>query len=123
MDYVDFFAIEQGEQRIDARLKNWARYVRPQRGFSATHPMFRWYKSTEQWAGGGSGIQIDIQDAQALENRMRDLSPVNRIALKWYYVENGTPTKICKVLKVNLHDLKKFVSNGRKQLQSYLDVI
>lgn len=122
MDYVDFFALQEGEQKIDRRLKNWAIYVRPKRGFGSVHPMFRWYRPTEVWNGNANTFSIDLPDAELLEKAMRNLSPVNRIALKWFYVENTSPTKVCKTLKINLQDLKNFVSNGRKQLQSYLDV-
>lgn len=122
MDYVDFFALQEGEQKIDRRLKNWAIYVRPKRGFGSVHPMFRWYRPTEVWNGNANSFSIDLPDAELLEKAMRNLNPVNRIALKWFYVENTSPTKVCKTLKINLQDLKNFVSNGRKQLQSYLDV-
>jgi DNA-directed RNA polymerase specialized sigma24 family protein len=122
MDYVDFFALQDGEQKIDRRLKNWAMYVRPKRGYGSVHPMFRWYRPTEVWNSNSKSFSIDLPDAELLEKAMRNLSPVNRIALKWFYVENTSPTKVCKILKVNLQTLKDFVSNGRKQLQSYLDV-
>jgi hypothetical protein len=123
MDYVDFFALDESDKKIDRRLKNWAVYVRPKRGYGSVHPMFRWYRPTEVWNGNPNSFSIDLPDAELLEKTMRELSPVNRIALKWFYVENIPPTKVCKILQVNLYDLKLFVSNGRKQLQSYLEVI
>jgi len=123
MDYVDFFALDEGEKKIDRRLKNWAVYVRPRRGFGSVHPMFRWYRPNEIWNGNPNSFSLDLPDAELVEQTMRKLSPVNRIALKWFYVENIPPTKVCKNLQINLYDLKLFVSNGRKQLQSYLEVI
>lgn len=123
MDYVDFFALQEGEHKIDARLKNWSVYVRPRKGYGSVHPMFRWYRPTEVWNGNPNSFSLDLPDAELLEGAMRHLSNVNRIAIKWFYVENTSPTKVCKILDINLHTLKNYVSSGRKQLQSYVEVI
>lgn len=118
MQYVDFIKLDEDEKAIDKRLRNWAQWVRPSRGFGAVHPMFRWYRPTEHWQGLGDKTACDINDAQAIERVMRDLSNPERISLKWYYIEFSSPTKLCKVLSVSLDDLRLIVKSARKSVQS-----
>jgi DNA-directed RNA polymerase specialized sigma24 family protein len=120
MEYVDFFKLDEDEKKIDKRLRNWAMWVRPKRGFGAMHPMFRWYRPTEHWQNLSDKTNCDIKDAEAVEKVMRQLTQLERVSIKWYYIELSSPTKICKILKVDLTTLRSIVKKARKSLQSFL---
>lgn len=120
MEYVDFIKLDDDEKNIDKRLRNWAQWVRPKRGFSAVHPMFRWYRPTEHWQGLGDKTGCDLPDAEAVEKVMRDLSQTERLAIKWYYIEFSSPTKLCKILKISLEDLRQLVKRARKNTERLL---
>lgn len=119
MQYVDFVKLDDDEKIIDKRLRNWAIWVRPSRGIGSVHPMFRWYRPTEHWEGLGDKTSCDIQDAQAIERVMRELSNPERLSLKWYYLEFSSPTKLCKILNLSLDDLRLIVKKARKSVQAY----
>jgi hypothetical protein len=120
MEYIDFIKLDDDEIKIDQRLRNWAIWVRPSRGYGTVHPMFRWYRPTEHWQGIGAKSNCDLQDAEAVERVMRDLNQVERLAIKWYYIEFSSPTKICKVLQLSLADLKMIVKRARKNITRLL---
>jgi hypothetical protein len=120
MEYVDFIKLDDDEINIDKRLRNWAIWVRPKRGFGAVHPMFRWYRPTEHWEGIGNKSNCDLPDAEAVERVMRELPTIERLAIKWYYIEFSSPTKICKNLGISLTDLRVIVRKARKNLQRLL---
>lgn len=120
MEYVDFIKLDDDEKNIDKRLRNWAQWVRPKRGFGAVHPMFRWYRPTEHWHGLGDKTGCDLPDAEAVEKVMRDLSQTERLAIKWYYIEFSSPTKLCKILKISLEDLRQLVKRARKNTERLL---
>lgn len=120
MQYVDFIKLDDDEKNIDKRLRNWAIWVRPKRGFGAVHPMFRWYRPTEHWQGIGDKSSCDLPDAEAVERVMRELPTIERLSIKWYYIEFSSPTKICKVLGLNLNELRMIVRKARKNLERLL---
>jgi len=120
MEYVDFIKLDDDERNIDKRLRNWAQWVRPSRGLGAVHPMFRWYRPTEHWEGLGNKSGCDLPDAEAVEKVMRDLSQTERLAIKWYYIEFSSPTKLCKNLNISLDELRQLVKRGRKNTERLL---
>lgn len=121
---VDFFCVEDRHAEIHARLLNWARWVRPGRGMTGLHPMFRQYRSTETVADPQQvRIAPDGTDGLAVERVI--CSPgfpeINRTALQWNYVFTFIPVgKVCRHMAVNDRGLAKLVSDGRTMVVNRL---
>lgn len=115
---IDFHAVEAKHAQIDARLRNWAEWVRPRRP-SWISPMFRMARSnSRQWHSPEVGVQIDSLDAQAMEKAVFGLPPPHRDAVRWSYVICCRPAIACRALAVSMDGLHLLVRDGRQMLHN-----
>ena len=115
--YADHHHIEAHHRVIDARLVNWARWVKvtPRAQVS---PMFRMYQSkSRQWHQPQIRDTVDLLDAQHIEKLMRHLPFKNREAVVWSYVyPELPPAKVRTYLGVTHSGLSQLVKDGRQML-------
>ena len=121
-DYVDFSRIETAHDAIDARLRNWARYVRDHPNMWPVQPMFRQAKTPRQWdISPHIRQEVDKLDGLLLEKTIRHLPECNRDALRWSYVYGSISlSKITRYMGVSGADLCKAVRDGRHMLANRL---
>lgn len=94
-DAVDFHAIPQHQLAMDQRLINWGRAQRNGSGQSCA-PMFRQYRSSDQWEGATSSPTVDQLDAAKINKAWQQLEAQPRAALAWNYVTPSGPERACK---------------------------
>lgn len=114
-DAVDFSAVSPEHADIDRRLANWARWSN-NRGGGTASPMFRLYRSTEQWAQETTGSPIDAIDAQKVQKAVSQLPTKHRLALSWCYIRKNNPRKAAESLGESLEGLMLLVANSRQML-------
>lgn len=112
---VDFSAVSPEHVEIDARLANWARWSN-NRGSASASPMFRLYRSTEQWAQESCASPIDAIDAQRVQKAVGQLPPRSRLAISWAYIKRNHPRKAATGLGETLEGLARLVVNARQLL-------
>ena len=100
---------------MDQRLVNWGR---AQRNGSGQHvaPMFRQYRSSDQWHGTTSSPTVDQQDAAKVNAGWQKLESDQRAALAWQYVTPSSPAKACKGIGCTMDGLAALVVQGRQEL-------
>ena len=115
---LDFHHVEEGQRGIDARLQNWASWVKP-RAPSWVSPMFRMCRSnSRQWHMPEIRETCDVIGAQAMEKAVYHLPAKHRDAIRWHYVCPVTPAKMCRHLGVNMEGLALLVREGRQMLMN-----
>lgn len=113
---VDFHVIENHQRAMDARLLNWARWVKPGRQ-SWISPMFAMYRSKSwQWERPEVKDPIDTLDAMALEKAVSALPQKHREAVRWAYVIKCTPAPVCRKIGANYDGLLVYLRDGRQML-------
>jgi DNA-directed RNA polymerase specialized sigma24 family protein len=114
--FVDFSAVEEKHDKIDARLQNWARWANNRTG-NGTSPMFRLYRSTEVHAGHESTAPaVDALDAQTVQKAVSQLPTKHRLALSWAYITRTNPRKAAQGLGLSLSGLAEIVRDSRQML-------
>ena len=113
-DYVDFFVVKPEHIAIHERLLNWGAWHWSSSGQQVS-PMFRLYRSTEQWARPAIS-RVDAIDAQRIQRAVVSLPEIPRAALGWHYVKRSSPAKAAKQLGVNPRGLMDLVDQGRDLL-------
>lgn len=108
---VDFTKVKPEHEAIHDRLLNWARWCRGSKGQNV-HPMFRQYRNGYFEASPARSYS-DTVDAVAVQKVMKDIPEPQRIALQWFYVRPGSPTRVCFALGVNKADLLELIHRGR----------
>lgn len=114
-DAVDFHLVPEHQEAMHCRLQNWARAQRSPTG-SGCSPMFRQYRSSDQWGAAVASNPVDQQDAARVNKGWQQLPANNRAALKWSYVTPGSPKRARKAIGCTLDDLARFVVDGRQML-------
>lgn len=117
--YVDFNAVDEKHRAIDARLRNWSLWLngRDGLGFAPCAPMFKMYRSTEQWEESLSvALAVDSIDAQRMQKGVSALPEKHRLAVSWNYVSRSHPRKAATALGENLDGLKHLIDGGRQML-------
>lgn len=115
-DAIDFHAVPEHQLAMDARLYNWARAQRSKTGQDCA-PMFRQYRSSDQWAGSAAASSpVDQRDAAKINKAWQQLPGNHRAAIKWHYVTPGSPTKACRAIGCTMDDLARLVVDGRQML-------
>lgn len=114
-DAVDFHQIPEHQVPIHERLVNWARAQHSRSG-SDSAPMFRQYRSSDQWATPAVSSPVDQRDAAKINKGWQQLPAKHRAAVQWHYVTPGSPTKACKVIGCTMADLAGLVVDGRQML-------
>ncbi len=118
MPAVDFSVIAEGHAAINARLENWARWLRSSSALRGKiHPMFRQYKSPMHWQRGPDRALVDPLDAQAVEKAVSALPEGHRYALRWSYVWPWvSPSRASRALAVTRDGLADLLHEGRQML-------
>ncbi|HNG01993.1 MAG TPA: hypothetical protein PLS35_05975 [Nitrospira sp.] len=117
--YVDFNAVDPKHQTMDARLRNWSIWAngRDGLGFAPCAPMFRMYRSTEQWEDSANKAPaVDQLDAQRVQKGVSALPEKHRIAISWNYMSRSHPRKAAKALGESLEGMKHLIDAGRQML-------
>lgn len=112
---VDFHLVPDHQIKMHERLLNWARAQRNSSG-NATAPMFRQYRSSDQWATPSASMPVDQRDAARINKGWQQLPMNHRAAIRWHYISPGSPTKACKAIGCTMADLARLVVDGRQML-------
>lgn len=112
---VDFHFVPQHQEAMHMRLVNWARAQRNSTG-SDTAPMFRQYRSSDQWATPSASMPVDQRDAARINKGWQQLPAKHRASIKWHYISPGSPTKACKAIGCTMADLARLVVDSRSML-------
>jgi DNA-directed RNA polymerase specialized sigma24 family protein len=112
---VDFHFVPQQQEAIHLRLLNWARAQRSSSGQSCA-PMFRQYRSSDQWATPNASSPVDQRDAAKINKAWQQLPAKHRASLGWHYVTPSSPTKACKAIGCTMEDLARLVVDARAML-------
>ncbi len=119
---VDFHAVDPKHHAIDARLINWARWVKPGRQ-NWVSPMFAQYRSKAwQWERPEVKDPLNTLDAMEIERAVGALPDKHRTAIRWAYVIRCTPSVIFRALGVNADELSRYLHDGRQMLQNNLRI-
>ena len=117
---IDFHAVAPGQYAIDARLVNWARWVKPGRQ-SWVSPMFAQYRSKAwQWERPEIKDPINTLDAMLIEKLVGALPDKNRTAVRWAYVVRCTPAVVMRHMGVDGESLLAYLNDGRAMLKNRL---
>ena len=112
---VDFHFVPVAQEAMHMRLLNWARAQRNGTG-TACAPMFRQYRSSDQWAEPTASTPVDQRDAAKVNKAWQQLPPKHRASLAWHYITPGSPTKACKGIGCTMAELAQFVVDARSML-------
>lgn len=113
---VDFHFVPAHQEAIHMRLLNWARAQRNSTG-NATAPMFRQYRSSDQWATPSVSMPVDQRDAAKVNKAWQQLPTKHRASVAWFYITPGSPpNKACKGIGCTLAELARLVVDARSML-------
>lgn len=113
---IDFHHVEEHQRDMDARLRNWAAWVKP-RTPGWISPMFRLYRSNAlQYHRPEHRETCDILAAMSMEKAVCKLPDKHRTAVRWHYVYPIHPHKVQRALAVNESGLYELVRNARQML-------
>ena len=116
---IDYNYVHERHEAIDARLRNWARWVRVRPHGWQTAPMFRMYQSrARQWEAPVIQNPVDTLDAVVVEKAVSALPEKPRAAVRWSYVHSGNPVAMARALAVSKQGLADLVDAGRTMLQN-----
>lgn len=111
---IDFHFVPPHQKAMDARLVNWARYVRD-KPVSWTQPMFRGYRSSEVWVHEAT-VPVDSLDGHKIEKAVSALPEKPRAAVRWAYIYRAHPRRMCRLLAVTEQGLADLIELGRQML-------
>lgn len=115
-DAIDFHAVPEHQLAMDARLHNWAREQRRGTG-AATSPMFRQYRSSDQWGEVAVSVPTDSRDAARINAAWKQLPADHRHATHWHYITPGAgPVKACRKIGCTKDELARLVIDARQML-------
>ena len=117
IERVDFTRVEPQHLAIDARLVNWARYVKDweRHGWRS---IWRLGKPMGRHAEQETPrTVVDGLDALAIEERaVAQLPEMHRAAIRWCYVYQGSPARQARALGVRYDTLARLVVDARRML-------
>ena len=119
---IDLNHVHPLHDAIDARLTEWARWVRNKPAAWAMQPMFRLYRAPKQWE---SDLQIRIEintlAAHEIERAVSFLPDKHRTAIRWAYVFAHVPVgKVQRELGATREALAGLIHDGRSMLVNRL---
>ncbi len=118
---VDYNHVPERHEAIDARLRNWARWVRVRPHGWQTHPMWKNSRTSKQWeVSPYIGTPVDTLDAVLMEKAVSALPEKHRAAVRWSYVHAGNPVAMARALAVSKQGLADLVDAGRTMLKNRL---
>jgi hypothetical protein len=112
---VDFHLVHPKHAAIHTRLENWARWCRGSGGSSAS-PMFRLYRSGEQWGNAEPSVGIDGLDASKVAKGVIALPVRHRAAVNWCYITASNPRRACQSIGTTMDGLAQYIHEGRQML-------
>jgi len=113
---VDFYAaVPDGHQKMDRRLREWARWCRPRKR-SAVHPMWRTYVASNVHDAPPPSTPLDTIDAQRLEKAVYALPDRHAFAIRWAYVFKSNPRRAAQHIGESLRGLEQLINDGRQML-------
>lgn len=116
-DSIDFHRVPETQWPIHGRLLNWAQWCRSS-GHRNVHPMFRGYRSSDQWSGHVVGDPVDSADAVRVQKVFVGLPELHRHALQWFYVYPVAPRRMAQALGLTLDGLAQCVIDGRTMMKN-----
>lgn len=112
----DFHYVPEDQKAIDARLANWADYVRV-KSPSWVSPIWKLGKSNgRQWAQPEFRPACDTLDGMSLERAVGLLPAPHRDALRWFYVYRYGELKFRKRAGLTSDGLVRVLRDGRQML-------
>lgn len=112
----DFHAVPQDQRAIDARLTNWADYVRVKFP-SWVGPIWKLGKSNgRQWHQPEFRPSCDTLDGHKVEIAVSNLPPVHREVLRWAYVHRGGEIQFRKKVGLTREGLAQVLNDARRML-------
>lgn len=114
-DAVDFHAVPEAQWPVHARLLNWARWCRGS-GHRTVHPMFRGYRSSDQYSGHVVSDPVDTADAVRVQKVFVGLPELHRHALQWHYVYPIAPRRMAQALGLTPEGLAQTVIDARNMM-------
>lgn len=116
MTAVDFCQVPAHQQTMHGRMLNWGRWCHGS-GHAQMSPMFRMYRSAEHWADpAGAHVPVDTADAARIAKAVKELPEDHRHAEAWYYVNQGTTARACRLIGCGYSHLARLVVDGRQML-------
>lgn len=119
---IDFNHIPARHDAIDARLNEWARWVKVRPVSWSMQPMFRNFRAPKQYETDlHVPIAINTLDASEIERAVSFLPPAHRTALRWCYVFAHVPVgKVQRELGATREALAGLIHDGRSMLVNRL---
>lgn len=112
----DFHFVAPDQKVIDARLTNWADYVRV-KSPSWVSPIWKLGKSNgRQWHQPEYRPACDILDGNAIEIAVRALPELHKAAIRWAYVYKHHPARFCQQHGITKVSLGQVIADGRRML-------
>lgn len=112
---TDLTYIPERQAVMHGRLENWARFCRNGQSNHAS-PMFRLYRSGEQWEAAEPSNPVDFTDGMIVNELVKALQTSNRLAVHWFYIERSSPWKAKKRIGVTLDRLAELVIESRDMM-------
>ena len=114
---LDFHQIPEHQWPVDERLRNWARWCRGS-GHATVSPMFRGYRSSNQYSGHVVSDPVDTGDAVRVQKVFVCLPELHRHALQWHYCYPIAPRRMAQALALTLDGLKQTVIDARQMMKN-----
>ncbi len=112
----DFHYVPEDQKAIDARLENWASYVRVKPP-SWVSPIWKLGKSNgRQWHQPEHRPMCDTLDGHVIEKAVYLLPELHRAALRWAYVYKHHPARFCQQHGITKVSLGQVLSDARMML-------
>lgn len=112
----DFHYVPEDQKAIDARLENWASYVRV-KSPSWVSPIWKLGRSGgRQWHQPEFRPACDVLDGMVLEKAVFKLPEPHRAAIRWAYVYRRHPAEFCKAQAMSKATLAILINDGRRML-------
>lgn len=116
MTGVDFTQIPEAQMPMHMRMLNWGRWCHGS-GHAQMSPMFRMYRSSDQWAEPVQGsAPVDTLDASRIAKAVIALPEDHRHAASWFYVNQCSPARACRLIGCGYAHLARLVLDGRTML-------
>ena len=118
MTHLDFNRVAARHDAIDARLSEWARWVKVSYRLLGPNPMWKNYKTSRQWDIEPSmPIAVNTLAAHEVEKAVSAMPTVERTILRWAYVWPGLhPRAISRETGVHVDALPAKLESARELL-------
>ena len=116
---VDFHHIRPEHVAIDARMRNWLRWVSVRGSGWQTHPMWRNVLTSRQWdTDPHIQTEVDTIDALLIERTVSQLPHKHREAIRWHYMGGHDVPGMARTLAVSKLGLYELVCTALTMVQN-----